>query len=155
MNQITNFSSLFLMFLPWERRSVIFSISIIYTKGGSSPLPLITNPSTMSLASICLIMLWCTWLSLLCQTPRLWLFSFLLKTPTTLTNNALWLLQYDGGFMVTRSRHMPHSSTPFTTTLLPSNNRHLLLVWEVYIPFWTPQDVEFFFTKLGNMNDIL
>jgi hypothetical protein len=57
--------------------------------------------------------------------------------------------------MVTRSRHMPHSSTPFTTTLLPSNNRHLLLVWEVYIPFWTPQDVEFFFTKLGNMNDIL
>jgi hypothetical protein len=57
--------------------------------------------------------------------------------------------------MVTRSRYMPHSSTPFTTTLLPSNNRHLLLVWEVYIPFWTPQDVEFFFTKLGNMNDIL
>jgi hypothetical protein len=47
--------------------------------------------------------------------------------------------------MVIRSRYMPHSSMPFTTTSLPTNSWHLPLVWKICIPFGILQDVEFFF----------
>jgi hypothetical protein len=135
MNEITNFSNLLSMFILGEIHSLTFSISIAYTKRWILSTPIGYQPINHVLGFHLFDHVVINIIKSLVpniKTLGVVLFAWNL---TTLVENALWLLQYDGGSMVIRSWCMPHSSTPSTTTSFLVSNQHYPLVWKIFIPF--------------------